>query len=460
MSAGEKLKKNRWNSCNVVRAGADVTQVWHFDSRANLARQQSVKASEPLPAGVGAKDWRHLFQPRLHVAWIAAEHVFVRVPQLPQADFKETASMVELQLEKLSPMPVGQIAWSIHTLPAQEGMQTVIVMVAARTVVEEFLGSLEGKGFRTDRLEMPLLDQIRATKPEGDGAWIYPEPTGDRAVVAWWYGGVLRNVDLLVVPPENRAETLKEQVLQMAWAGELEGWLTRPPEWHLVAEGEVAQQWEKALRQGLDQPIRVAAPLPQAQLAASTATRAMHADGSNNLLPAEHATRYQSEFVDRLWMRGLGAVMMFYLMCVGVYMIALYYAQFRTTQVEDKVEALSGAYTNAMQLKARFQVLKDRQELKFAALDCWRTTANLLPEGVTLERLNFSGGKKLTLSGTAPMDKVGQVIDFNGTMRKASLNNQSLFDPSKGEELSYRSNPGGGTVSWSFGLELKRSEVQ
>jgi hypothetical protein len=267
-------------------------------------------------------------------------------------------------------------------------------------------------------------------------------------------------VDLLVVPPENRAETLKEQLLQMSWAGELEGWLTRAPEWHLVAEGEVAQQWEKSLRQALDTPVRVEAPLPQSELAASTAARAMEADGTTNLLPVEFATRYQSEFVDRLWMRGLGAVFMVYLMGVTVYMIALYYAQFRTTQVEDRVEALSGSYTNAMQLKARYQVLKDRQELKFAALDCWMTTANLLPEGITLERLNFSNGKKLTLSGTAPMDKVTQVIDFNGAMRKATLNNQPLFDPTKGEELSYRSNPGGGTVSWSFGLELKRAEAQ
>jgi hypothetical protein len=222
----------------------------------------------------------------------------------------------------------------------------------------------------------------------------------------------------------------------------------------------VAAQWERSLREGLDQPVRVTAPLPQAQLAASTAERSMQADGTTNLLPPEFATRYQSEFVDRLWMRGLGAVVMVYMMGVMVYMIALQYAQFRTGQVETKVEALSGAYTNAMQLKARFQVLKDRQELKFAALDCWMTTANLLPEGVTLERLNFSGGRKLTLSGTAPMDKVTSVIDFNAAMRKASMSNQPMFDSNKGEELSYRSNPGGGTVSWSFGLELKRAEVQ
>ena len=41
--------------------------------------------------------------------------------------------MVELQLEKLSPMPVTQIVWSIQVLPHAEGnLQTVIVMIVAR----------------------------------------------------------------------------------------------------------------------------------------------------------------------------------------------------------------------------------------------------------------------------------------------------------------------------------------
>jgi len=70
-------------------------------------------------------------------------------------------------------------------------MQTVIVTIAARAQVETFLGQLEGQGYLADRLELPILDQLRATPMEGDGVWIYPGQGSDRAscLIAWWYGG-------------------------------------------------------------------------------------------------------------------------------------------------------------------------------------------------------------------------------------------------------------------------------
>jgi hypothetical protein len=51
------------------------------------------------------------------------------------------------------------------------------------------------------------------------------------------------------------------------------------------------------------------------------------------------------------------------------------------------------------------------------------------------------------------------VVDFNEAMRNATVNSQPLFDKAKGDPLSYRAGPGG-TVSWNFSLELKRTEAQ
>ena len=103
---------------------------------------------------------------------------------------------------------------------------------------------------------------------------------------------------------------------------------------------------------------------------------------------------------------------------------------------------LGPTYTNAIQLRDRFKVLKDRQELKFAALDCWKTVAELLPDGVTLEGYNFSDGKKLTLSGSAPADQVKRLLDFDADIRKAAVNGQPLFDPNAGDHVTYRSAAG------------------
>ena len=461
--ARRKAARVAIHTCNVLQVGAQARQLWQFDARGRgfvLNREQTTFAGELLPARLVTKDWRSLWQHKLNVAWLPPERVFLRVAQFPVSDFDETLAMVELQLEKLSPMPVTQIVWSIYILPQAEGnLQTVIVMIVSRNEVEEFLGQLEGQGYLADRLELPMLDQLQATTITQDGAWIYAEAPGGRnaALVAWWYGGVLRNVDLITLPPANRPESLKEQLLQMAWAGELEGWLTAPPVWHLVAEAPAAAEWEPALRTGLGQPVDVIAPVPAAELASLTAARAARAGSEGNLLPAEFSTRYQQQFVDRLWMRGLGAVVALYLVFVLVYFARLQVELYRTRAVEQEVADRGPQYTNALQFKAKFEVLKDRQDLKFAALDCWKTVAELLPDGVTLDGYNFSEGRKLTLSGSAPADQTKRLLDFDSDIRKAVVNGQPLFDPNAGDHVQY--DVRGAVAIWHCTLELKRSEA-
>src|SRR5262249_9601617 len=158
---------------------------------------------------------------------------------------------------------------------------------------------LEGQGYLADALELPALDQLRATAVTEDGVWIYPEAVGGRnaGLAAWWYGGVLQNLDLVTL-----SGGLSEQLTQMAWAGELEGWLTAAPRYHLVTSSPAAAEWQSLLQCNIDQPLQVVEGLPPARLAAATAKRAARTSDSANLLPAEFSTRYQQQFYDRLWM--------------------------------------------------------------------------------------------------------------------------------------------------------------
>ena len=52
--------------------------------------------------------------------------------------------MVEFQLERLSPLPITQIVWTVETLSSAPGEPlTAVVTIASRTAVEEFLGTLD-----------------------------------------------------------------------------------------------------------------------------------------------------------------------------------------------------------------------------------------------------------------------------------------------------------------------------
>ncbi len=269
---------------------------------------------------------------------------------------------------------------------------------------------------------------------------------------------MLQNVDLLTMPPDHRAASVKEQLTQMAWAGEMEGWLSAPPDWHLVADAVAAAEWEPALREGLEQAVDIVTPLGTRDLAALTARRSAQSDPRASLLPPEFTERYRQEFVDRLWMRGLLGLAGLYVAGVAIYMIALGVVSYKASQVETQLAEISPSYTNAMELKARYQILKDRQELKYAALDCWNATAQKLPSEATLDSLNFSQGKRLQLNGTAPSDAFAQLTQFASDMQKVTINTngQPLFEPSKGLD-TWR--VAGDRAQWSLGLDLKRTEV-
>lgn len=458
----------RWHSCNVLSVSADTRHLWQFDARSdqfNLHRDQTARNGEQLPPNLIGKSWSALVQKKLNVAWLPPENVFLRVAQFPMSTPEETRSMVELQLERLSPIPVTQALWTMHVLPQSasqpqgENLQTIIVTVVAREAVEEFLGKLEGQGYMADRLEVPMLDQLQSTRISGDGAWVYPDSTGvgNRALVAWWYGGVLQNLAFLTLEHgPNRIANFKDQLVQMSWAGELEGWLTSPPRWHLVAEG--AEEWQSALREASDQPVEVVAPLPARELASLTAKRAAQESINNNLLPPEFATRYQQQFVDRLWGRGLLAALAIYGIVLAIYFVALGVFGHLTAGVQDHANSLAGSYTNYLQAKGMLSVLKEREDLKFAALDCYEAVAENMPTGLTLESLNFSdiNGSRLSLSGTGPSDQPLSSTDFFEKLRKSETKeSKPLFGPNEGVVPSTSLDTARSAIRWSFDLDLK-----
>ena len=127
------MAAKRWLSCNVFQTGPERHQVWHFDPRGKkyaAKGTQTFPATQPLPERVAGKPWQTLLQPRINIAWLPPEHVFLRVVQLPQCAPEELGSMIELQLEKLSPIPLTQTVWTTCVMGAGDtGMQTVLVVL-------------------------------------------------------------------------------------------------------------------------------------------------------------------------------------------------------------------------------------------------------------------------------------------------------------------------------------------
>jgi hypothetical protein len=452
----------RWQSANVLRAAGETKRLWQFNFRGDnptLAREETKLQTEPLPPKLIAKDWQSLYQPRLNIAWLPADKVFLRVIQIPPADtIQETISMLDLQLEKLSPLPVAQIVWTFELLPKHEGGQTAIVVIAARNLVEEFLGTLEGQSYLADKLEVPFIDQLLATKATVDGVWIYPgaEADANSCLVAWWFGGVLQNVSLLHLPAaEERGAFVQEQLAQMAWAGELEGWLTGPVSRFLVADEELAAVW-KPLLETPEQPLEIVAPIPEAQIASSTARRAARDGDKPQLLPPEFTARYKQQLQERIAMRVIGTVIVLYLLLSVVYIGALEWRKSQVAKINEQRQRLEGSYTNALKLRDQVRVMEDQLNLQFAALRCYKAIAETLPEGLTLDNMSFQRGRSITIFGTGEPGSQSAINDFNEKMRRYTVDGQPLFSRVNVPNISIKG--GSQTLSWNFNCDLKNAE--
>jgi hypothetical protein len=169
------------------------------------------------------------------------------------------------------------------------------------------------------------------------------------------------------------------------------------------------------------------------------------------LLPPEFSARYQQQFIDRLWMRGLGALTLVYMTGVLIYFGALWVLKYNAGKLQDQVSSLSASYTNALQLKERVRILQEQVNLKFAALDCWKAASELLPPELTLTSFSFSKGVKLSLRGNTSKDDQSKIAEYTEAMSKATLNGATLFM----EVNPYNIAINGNTAAWSFDCTLQ-----
>lgn len=456
--------KARWQQCNVLEVVSEGRRLWQFGTgrdKVSRGTHLEIPVGQKPPSKLIAKDWRTLFQPRLNIAWLPPKLVFLRALQLPAGDPAELQSMVEFQLEKLSPMPVAQIVWTVERVPHPDpSQQTAVVAMASRSAVEDFLGQLSGDGFMADRLEVPFLRELRATQVEGDGLWLFIRRELDAwlCLAAWYVGGVLRELNLSQLPPGPIAgEVLAQQLTETAWAGEMHGWLPGLPAAHLHAPDEVVGVVEPKLRDWSGQSVQVEPPMPEAALAELTAQGALGAPAPASLIPDEVRARYRQQFIDSVWMRGLGAIGVAYLVFTVLYLVAL---TWRRSQLEDahgSAGSMALNYTNTLQLKAQVGVLQEQVNLKFAALDAWRAAVEALPAQLTLSQLNFQKGRTLVLDGSVPSDATDQVTAYNTALKKVTAVGQPLFASVKPATINTR--PGAATATWRFEAELRRGEA-
>lgn len=455
-------RSTRENVCHVLVDADTAGQVLLFERTKEGVRetgQVAVGANGAVPAKVGARDWQLLLKPRLDVAWMSGEDVCLRLIELPTSDRAEVSSMVDIQLEKISPLPPGQVVAGFEILGAlPSGGFSVLVVIAPRTSVETRLDALRSRGFVVDRLDVAMARELVSQATE-DGLWIIGDPCGTPGLLttAWRTGGQWRQVDVLRIPAGGSAgEVLVSSLTRVAWAAELDGWLTGGvPTVRLVTGEAQAEPLAGPLADWSGQPVDRRTLRAPRVTASDTAREALGGRGLT-LVPEETATRNRQAFVDRLWVRGLGTIGMTYMVLVLGYLAWLNYQKDILEEEKVNLKGLANHYTNALRLKDQVLILEEQVNLRFAALDCWKVAVEKLPSSMTLTTMNFVRGKTLRLDGQVDPAAREDVTKYNSELAAVEVRGQKLFGSVKPAQQTVRGN----VATWSFEAELNRLDTK
>jgi hypothetical protein len=170
-------------------------------------------------------------------------------------------------------------------------------------------------------------------------------------------------------------------------------------------------------------------------------------------VPTEFTARYQQQFVDHLWLRGLAVAFVLYLLAVMGYAASTQYYSYRASQLKQTASQLAPAYTNAIALRDRLKIVQEQAGLQYAAIDCLLAVSERLPGALSLESFNFQGGSRLFLSGMVSGEDQARVTEFNSDLRKAVVDGQPLFEEG-GVEAPTTTPRGRDLYRWSFAAEL------
>ncbi len=421
-------------ACNVVDCSSGRQQFWRFTGSKNqmkLVDVRETESGEKIPSKHLDRDASQMW--RAHCqndAWLPADKVFFRVLHLPLCNARELPGMVEMQLEKVSPLPLGRAVWSFEVVPvhrADREQQTVVVMLAERTEVEECVGELEKAGYFPDRLEAAVIHQVMATPQGGerpDGAWIYPRFLEERVVctVAWWDEGVLQNITQIILSSAEHLNELTEQLTAATWAMEMEGWLTGSTHWHLVIASEHGEQWLPTLNEWAGQGVQVEAPPDASALAAACAVRAARPLEQGNLMPPERRSDYHRRDVDSV----LAGVLSWMLLLYGMLLVGYFVLNSQTAVREEakyqQLKIMKEMEKEVKVLVAKRNLLVLQRNSRMTALQVLKEVAEQMPEELSLGFINSvevrGEGNNITLNGEVKSGQGKRVDDYRNNLAR------------------------------------------
>lgn len=334
---------------------------------------------------------------------LPTSRLLVKVLKLPVAARTDLASVVALQMDKLSPFAGDELTVAHELLAETESELTVLAVAAPSAVFIPMEAPLAAAGATVIRVDAALLGWWRALRDHEslkstDGRRVLlvcSDNEWDLAIIDNGVPAFVRGLGVVTT-----AEDLAHELTFSLLNAEIEFGSTGLQEVVIIAP-EQTDDRIAVLHAITGVTVRQLAPESEPLDAVGIAWRAVDNASGMDLTPARWSDHTASSVARRRFLAGMGVAMAVWVLFAGILFAGPEVSRHMVAWRDRQLTAIAGDYRGVANAKDRVKLIRAYMDRSNSLLESLRTLTSVQPQGIELTSLNYRRAESVKLTGEA-----------------------------------------------------------
>ena len=444
-----------WTTVKVGQDGVEPVQKESIPMAFSGETAEELIASIELPEGIAESIKGDISVP------LRTADLLMRVMELPATQADEIADMAALQIDKISPFPADQLAFS-HEVLQQPSEETSLVLLATakRSCIDQLGDTFKEKGIHIHSIDsrdmgwLQLLNDARYISKDECEIIIIDDGIEFSLIIT--NDGLPLAFRALHAPTGDLSNALDEIIYEIGYTLttlDTEHDLKNPASIQYWSQTDLSttQRAQLAEKSGLHVHPRSLGELPP--LSEGIVRRALADRNRIELIPSEWIEHEKNKQLRKKTIQAGSGVLGIWLAALLIFFTIYKVRDMQLSGVQKRATEIAPEARQALENRQKLNALKVYTDRSDSALECLREITRLLPPIGDIEFVsyNYDKTKGISIRGTAGNDR--QVDDYF-----VALANSELFERLKDQSMSTKTTKGIRRTVFSASLALASEE--
>ena len=386
--------------------------------------------------------------------------LLMRAIELPATEAGEISDMAVLQVDKMAPFSLDQLAFSHEVLRQSEHSSLVLLAAAKRSCIDAIGDAFEKQGIRIQSIDsriqgwMQLLKDEHQLSQSGCDVVVIDDGIDFSLVVI--DDGIPLAFRMLhaQIDDMNVADDLATEIEYTLTTLDAEHPLPAPSTLQIWSHDDLSASLRNRLAEktGLKISSNMLSILPC--LSEGIVRRATNSQGRIELIPQEWIEYTKTKNLQKKTLLASSIIMGIWLLFVVVFVSMYMVREQHLSSVKEEATALANTAQVALENRQKLQALTAYTDRSVSALECLREITHRMPPGdIQLLSYNYDKNKGVSIRGTSSNDR--SIDTFFIALAKSTL-----FEQIKNQSSNPRTSKGIRLYVFSATLTLPAKEEE